>query len=55
MKKPNSVIILEKLRKGEKVECPECQKGKLVTDYDYTISHYFYCDNPNCDCSLIVD
>lgn len=38
-------IDWEKLRAGEKVICPECKKGYLVTQYDPKLSHSFECNN----------
>lgn len=52
-KKTNGAEIIKKLRKGEEVICPECNKGKLVTEYDYKISHNFHCTE--CDLEINLD
>lgn len=48
-----SIEIIKKLRNGEKVECPKCKKGILVTPYDYKKSCYFHCTE--CDCKLNIN
>lgn len=46
-------IDWEKLRKGEKVKCPQCNAGYLVTPHEPKISHFFECSECgmkiNCD------
>lgn len=42
-----------RLRNGEKVKCDACNKGYLVTPYDYRISHYFECSY--CKAKLHID
>lgn len=51
--KDNFIEIYNKLRNGEKVECEVCQKGYLVTPYDYKTSHYFECSH--CKAMLNID
>lgn len=45
--------MLKKLRKGEKVVCPLCEKGFLVTSGDYKTTHGFHCTN--CNKKLNID
>lgn len=47
--------MMRKLRQGEKVECPECHKGFIVTPYDPKKSHYFECDNSECNYTINID
>lgn len=38
--------IIDRLRKGEIIECPVCKKGKYITNPQYiSIAHEFWCDN----------
>ena len=41
------------LRNGNKLLCPECQKGFVTTSYTPEISHFFSCDN--CDFMIHLD
>lgn len=47
--------MLKKLRNGEEVVCPDCQKGIIRTPYDPKISHYFECDNDECKYKINID
>lgn len=47
--------MMRKLRQGEKVECPECHKGSIVTPYDPAKTHYFECDNSECNFTINID
>lgn len=46
-------IDWKKLRKGEKVDCPQCKEGQLITPYNPETSHFFVCSSCglkiNCD------
>lgn len=37
-------IDLCKLRKGEKVSCPECKNGIVSSNVDPKTAHHFKCD-----------
>ena len=41
------------LRNGNKLLCPICSIGRMITDHDSKISHHFYCDN--CGEDLFID
>lgn len=46
-------VMIRKLRKGEKVTCPECNKGVIFPVGDYKITHGFYCDK--CGFKINID
>lgn len=37
--------LFKKMRKGEKVECPLCEKGIMLPVGDYKTTHCFTCSN----------
>lgn len=45
--------MIKKLRTGEKVQCPLCNKGTMVAVGDYKITHGFYCSH--CKEKLNID
>ena len=46
--------LIERLRIGEKIQCPECKNGYFITTAkDIIISHGFFCDN--CCAMINVD
>lgn len=49
----NSKIDWKKLRAGEKVKCPECEKGVITTNSDPKISHFFKCTH--CNLKINID
>lgn len=49
----NFLEIYKRLRNGESVQCDICNKGHLVTPYDYKTSHYFECSH--CKTKLIME
>lgn len=53
MKEINVIEFMKQLRDGKELSCPECGKGKIVTDYDPLTSHSFHCTE--CDFSILVD
>ncbi len=41
--------IIERLRKGEKIKCPVCNKDYFdVSGENISTSNYFHCSNPDC-------
>ena len=53
MEKINPREIIERLRTGEIVHCPDCKDGKISTPYDPKISHFFCCDK--CDFEININ
>lgn len=53
MEKINSRELINLLRTGEKVQCPNCKKGWVSTPYDPQISHFFCCDK--CDFMININ
>ena len=51
MEKVNPIEFLRRLRDGEKVICPKCGMGRIVTPHDPKTSHFFHCEK----CDLIVN
>lgn len=46
--------LIERLRLGEKIQCPKCKRGYFITSAkDISISHGFSCDN--CGAMINVD
>ena len=41
------------LRNGNKLLCPLCHRGRMITSHDPKISHHFYCDS--CKENLFID
>lgn len=37
--------MMDRLREGKKVVCPQCHKGIIRTPYDPKTSKFFKCDN----------
>jgi len=41
--------VIDKLRRGEKVKCPVCNKNYYdVSSKNTTSCNYFHCENPDC-------
>ena len=47
--------VISSIRKGEKITCPQCKVGNVVTDSAPETAHYLTCSNKNCDFELILD
>ena len=53
MEKVNPIDFIRRLRNGEEVCCPQCKEGKVSTEHDPKISHFFSCDK--CDFMVNID
>lgn len=53
MEMPRGLVLLKKLRSGEKVVCHKCGKGIILPVGDYKTTKVFYCDS--CDYILVLD
>lgn len=47
--------MMQKLRNGEDVLCPQCNRGRIETPYDPKISKFFKCNNDECDFTINYD
>lgn len=55
MNKPKSQIMIEKVRKHERVTCPKCNDGVITAKGKPETSLYFYCSNKKCDAKIILN
>ena len=53
MEKVNPIDLIRRLRSGEDVSCPNCKTGKLVTEFNPAVTHYFHCDE--CEMEINID
>lgn len=53
MGKMTSLEFIRRLRMGEKMDCPECGKGKILPVGDHDQTHGFYCTN--CSFKINID
>ena len=54
--KPTEVKeMMQKLRNGQEVLCPQCHEGKIETPYDPKTSKFFECSNNKCDFTINYD
>ena len=51
--KLNPHEFIQRLRKGEKLDCPECGKSKIQSVGDPKTTHGFYCTK--CKFRIIID
>lgn len=45
--------LMENLRAGNSVICPECKAGEIVTKFELNTAHHFHCNN--CDFQINTD
>lgn len=53
MESKQSLEFIKSLLNGEKVKCPKCNKGVLISDTDPSQSHFFYCTS--CDNTVNIN
>lgn len=53
MEMPKGLEMLKKLRDGESVTCPKCNKGIVIPKGDCKITKVFHCEK--CDYSVTID